>query len=210
MRTQAITLLFMVLLTQTVAATTVNVSVIGRGFEVGEIMKLHLEINPSEEVGGNFNIFRVESDRRVLVKQPFRKPTPGSCYGCMKDVPLRSYFSEDFYLIPKEQGLYMAEARFGGVVDHANFTVGSVETTSSVIESTTSTTLMAETPTTLTQNTSTTSSIESTAQAVVESTVTTSLKIQTPMLLEDQEKGFLAKAVELLRRVFQNIVGWLH
>lgn len=119
-------------------ATTVNVSVSRNKFGYENEMRIHLEINPTEEVGGELNIFRVDGNHLILVHQPFRKPVPGSCYQCRRDVPLSSDFSDDFYFVPPQDGLYRVEANFGGVKDVKEFTVGfaATTTTSSLSETT--------------------------------------------------------------------------
>jgi hypothetical protein len=174
-------ILTLTLIAQLSSATTVNVTVSPNKFGAENEMTIHLEIHPTEDVGGELNIFKVDGNRLVLVHQPYRKPVPGSCYGCRRDLPLSTDFSDDFHFVPKEDGLYRVEANFGGVKDTVEFRIGRETTSTTTLPKTTS---IEETTTTV----ESTSTIVITPSSSSTTTIGETATPETSILVQNAEK----------------------
>ena len=133
-----------------VSATTLTLTADKDIISVGETIKFHLEIHPTEPVGGNFAVYMEVSPKKFnQIRILYKKPSPGQCYTCAGDTPLRDDLSKNFYFIPKEAGNYFAEANFGNLQKRVNFTVTEITTTTTTTVTTTSTTTTSSTTTTL-------------------------------------------------------------
>jgi hypothetical protein len=152
----ALTLVFMAF---PVSATTVTLTADRENLTLGESVKLHLEILPSEPVGGQFVLYKeTESRKYILQVIFFKKPSPEQCLDCAGDVPVSGDLSRDFSYKPTDPGNYYAEANFGGARDKVYFTVQQ-----ETITTTTTTTTTSTSTTTSTTSTSTTTSTTSTS-----------------------------------------------
>jgi len=133
----------------TTPATEVSVKADKTHVKPGETVRLHLEIYPTEPVGGAFVLYRMEGDKLKWIKSFVRKPQLSECSSCTVGSPIRNVYEATYRYELKQVGLYVAEANFGGVRDSVNVTVKRPETTStSTIHATTST--LPETTTTST------------------------------------------------------------
>ena len=161
MRIVVLPAVVMLLLATLAFATTVDVSLDKNEFAPGERVRIHLEIHPTEEVGGQLAIRKFESNRLVLIRQPYYKPSPSQCRTCTGGgEPLRSDLSKDFYFTPTETGIYQVEANFAGdagsVRDSEDFTVVVEKTTTTSTTPATSTTTAPTTSSTVSTSTTTT------------------------------------------------------
>ena len=147
------------------SATTVELTADKENVTIGESIKLHLEIHPTEPVGGQFVLYReVEPRRYKLCVVFYEKPSPEQCTECAGDFPLSEDLSRNFHYKPTEVGNYYAEANFGGARDKVYFTVFSETTTTTTPTTTTTiTTTTTTTPTTTTTITTTTTTTTSVA-----------------------------------------------
>jgi len=151
------------------SATTVKLTADKENVTIGESIKFHLEIHPTEPVGGQFVLYReVEPRRYKLCVVFYEKPSPQQCTECAGDFPLSEDLSRNFHYKPVDPGNYYAEANFGGVRDKVYFTVFTEATTTT---STTSTSTTTSTTTTITTTTTTTTK---TAATTTKTTTTTS------------------------------------
>jgi len=117
-----------------VHATEVNLAIDKKVVKENETVKLKLSIRPTQPVGGQLVIYRREENKLVLVRQLLVKPSPGQCFACARDYPIKEDFSKTFIFHPGREGEYIAEANFGGVRKRVEFNVlPKVTTTTSTI-----------------------------------------------------------------------------
>jgi len=146
------------------SATTVKLTADKENVTIGESIKFHLEIHPTEPVGGQFVLYReVEPRRYKLCVVFYEKPSPEQCTECAGDFPLSEDLSRNFHYKPVDPGNYYAEANFGGARDKVYFTVftettTTTTTTTATTTKTTTTTTTTKTVATTTKTTTTTSS----------------------------------------------------
>lgn len=160
--------ILVILCSNLVSATTVNLTIDRREVNIGEEIKINLEIDPTEPVGGRLVVYQKENSKYALFKVLYNKPSPDQCHTCAGDVPLREYLSRDFLFIPARGGSYRADANFGGVQTHVDFNVTSPTTTtlttttiaSSSTTSSTSTTTLALTSTSTSTTFTTTTTLD--------------------------------------------------
>jgi len=151
------------------SATTVKLTADKENVTIGESIKFHLEIHPTEPVGGQFVLYReVEPRRYKLCVVFYEKPSPEQCTECAGDFPLSEDLSRNFHYKPVDPGNYYAEANFGGARDKVYFTVFTETTT------TTTTTTATTTKTTTTMTTTTTTTTKTVATTTKTTTTTSS------------------------------------
>jgi LPXTG-motif cell wall-anchored protein len=114
-------ILFLLYLTPSISAVNVSVSVNGTVFSLGETVMLHLEVNTTEPIGGQFVLYQeVEPKKYVLVRIYADFPDCAACGGAL---PLSRPHSANYLFKPLSEGTYMAEAAFGGKASRVFFNV---------------------------------------------------------------------------------------
>lgn len=145
-------------LSSTVSATRVNLSIDKAVYLHDEGVMVHLVVDPSEPVGGRLIVYKLGGGKYKLAKLLYTKPTPDECLACARDTPLTSFLDRTFLFSPNGDGFYVVDSNFGGVKETINFTVGSVSTSSTMSVYTTSSTLASSSSSTSSSTSLTTSS----------------------------------------------------
>jgi len=114
-------LLFLLYMVPSISAVNISVSVNGTVFSLGETVMLHLEVNTTEPIGGQFVLYQeVESKKYALVRTYAEFPDCAVCGGAL---PLSRPHSANYLFKPLSEGTYMAEAAFGGKAGRVFFNV---------------------------------------------------------------------------------------
>jgi hypothetical protein len=157
----------LLILSLSASAVNVSVSVNDSSVFVGESVLLHLEVNTSEPVGGQFVLYEeTEPKKYVLVRVYADFP---DCAACGGQLPLSRPHSADYLFKPLSTGSYMAEAAFGGVIDRVFFNVSRKTTPRT---STTAASTSSSTTTTSTSETTSSSSSSSSTTTISETSTT--------------------------------------
>jgi len=167
-------LVFMVLaFTVFSQATVVDVSLEKTQFTGDDPVRIWAYVNPSEPVGGQLIVYKIEGNKYTLARLLYSKPTPESCLTCSRDTPLSDILNRTFLFNPEGDGNYVVEATFAGIQKSVNFTVGSTSTTTSVRKHTTSITILdiPSSTSSLTTTSSTTNSVEKTTTTTIQQTM---------------------------------------
>lgn len=155
----------MLLLSSAASATVVDVWLEPGNYSIGDTVYLHLYVDPSEPVGGQFSLsYEVEPRKYVQKVVFFYRPSPSQCVGCAGQYPLSEEKNSTYVYEIMDPGNYRAVANFGGVQDEVHF---------SVFEETTTTSTTSSTTTTSTTTTSTSSSTSTTSLTPLSTTSST-------------------------------------
>lgn len=153
-------LLLLFCLTACASAVNISVSVNDTSVVLGESVLLHLEVNTTEPIGGQFVLYEeTEPKKYVLLRIYADFP---DCAVCGGEIPLSRPHSANYLFKPLSAGTYMAEAAFGGKAKRVYFNVSRRKTTTT------------STAASLSSSTTTTTSGTSTTQAASDSSSTTS------------------------------------
>lgn len=170
MTKKMIMLLLLFCLSSCVSAVNISVSVNGTVFSLGETVMLHLEVNTTEPIGGQFVLYEeVAPKKYVLVRTYADFP---DCAVCGGELPLSRPHSANYLFKPLSEGTYMAEAAFGGKAARVFFNVSRRTTTTVARLATTTTT-------------------SSTSTSAAATTTTTFLEEQSPQQTEPKKDDTL-------------------
>jgi hypothetical protein len=138
MTKKMIMLLLLSCLSSCASAVNISVSVNGTVFALGETVMLHLEVNTTEPIGGQFVLYNeVEPKKYEIVRSYADFP---DCAVCGGELPLSRPHSANYLFKPLSEGTYMAEAAFGGKAARVFFNVSRPTTTTVARLATTTTT----------------------------------------------------------------------
>jgi len=146
-----IILIIISLALEIVIGTEVYIDADKTNLTLGDGIRFHLRVINNERIGGVFLIEKeIEPKKYRWVKTFLEYSSCPACGG----TPLTGSIDKYFYFKPDEEGIYIAEANFGGSNDRLKFTVSIPTTTTSMTTTSTSVTTTITTTTITTPMTS--------------------------------------------------------
>jgi len=186
-------ILGILLLLQGISATTVELEADREELNISETIKLHLQIDIEQPIGGRLVVYREIEPNRFTAEVLYTKASPAQCSACIGSTPLSEDLSRNFYFTSKYPGNYYAEANFDGIRKRVNFTVLGPTTTST--SSTSSTSISGTIPTT----------VESISAITVPTTTmpitTTTLQATTSIIPVEGEESILDGLFRVLHSI---------